>query len=101
MNKKDVQVLQSIKEKSVQNRCGPATVMGSSLTKLPLGLLTWEGVSAMMILSQENYLKVEGKTLRETRERDEILLLSSNRIPIRPPAIWEVFVILFVKEEIV
>ena len=100
MNKKDVQVLQSIKEKSVQNRCGPATVMGSSLTKLPLGLLTWEGVSAMMILSQENYLKVEGKTLRETRERDN-LLLSSNRIPVRPPASWEVFVILYVEEEIV
>ena len=62
--------------------------------------ITWEGVSVMMILSQENYLNVEGKTLRETRKR-EILLLSSNRIPVRPPASWEVFVILFVKEEIV
>ena len=62
--------------------------------------IAWEGVSITMILSQENYLNVDGKTLRETGEREN-LLLSSNRIPVRPPASREVFVILYVKEEIV
>ena len=73
---------------------------GELAYKIATRSIAWEGVRITMILSQENYLNVDGKTLRETGKR-EILLLSSNRIPVRPPASREVFVILYVEEEIV